>query len=184
MAAKTLLLLRHAKSSWDDDDLDDFDRPLAGRGREAAPRIGREMARHGWIPDLALVSPALRTRQTFALIALELSRPPEIVLDRAIYEAPAARILAVLRTVPEEAATLLVVGHNPGLEDLTKTLASRAGDPDALARLGEKFPTAALACLACDGAWSDLGPGKARLLAFVTPRLLGGDRGSIGPAGL
>ncbi|MBE0695045.1 MAG: histidine phosphatase family protein, partial [Aquamicrobium sp.] len=83
--ARTLLLLRHAKSSWDDPALDDFDRPLARRGREAAPRMGREMARRGWLPDLALVSSSLRTRQTWALVAPELPRDIPASFDDTIY---------------------------------------------------------------------------------------------------
>ena len=168
--ARTLLLLRHAKSSWDDPALDDFDRPLAGRGREAAPRMGREMARRGWLPDAALVSPALRTRQTWDLVAAELPHPVPAGFDRSIYEAPAARILAAIRATPDATQTLVVVGHNPDFETLAAQLASPASDAEAMARMRRKFPTAALARLTFEGGWAELGPGGAALADFVTPR--------------
>ena len=167
---KTLLLLRHAKSSWDDPSLADFDRPLAKRGREAAPRMAREMERRGWLPDLAMVSSALRTRQTWDLIAAELPRAVPVFFEETIYEAPAPRILAAIRAVPDNAATLVVVGHNPGFETLAEMLAGQGSEPEALARMRRKFPTAALARLTLDGGWADLGPGGARLTHFLTPR--------------
>lgn len=169
-AQKTLLLLRHAKSSWDDPGLDDFDRPLARRGREAAPHMGAEMVRRGWLPERALVSPSSRTRQTWELVAAELPAPVPAAFERAIYEAPAGRILDAIRETPEEVSALLAVGHNPGLEDLAAILAAPGSDADSLARLGEKFPTAALARLTFAGAWADLGPGGARLEALVRPK--------------
>ncbi|MCO5147559.1 MAG: histidine phosphatase family protein [Aquamicrobium sp.] len=167
---RTLLLLRHAKSSWDDPALDDFDRPLAKRGREAAPRMAREMARRSWLPDRALVSAALRTRQTWVLVEAELPRTVPAVLDRSIYEAPAGRILDAVRSTPAGAETLLVVGHNPGFEDLIALLAAPDSTPDAMEKVRRKFPTAGLARLAFAGAWADLGPGGARLTEFLTPR--------------
>lgn len=170
MTAKTLLLLRHAKSSWDDASLADFDRPLAARGREAAPLMGREMARRGWLPDAALISPALRTRQTWELVATELPKPPPPSFEPAIYEAPAARILAAIRKTPESNATLLVVGHNPGLEDLAALIAASDSDRDALARLERKFPTAAIARFTLREPWAALGRTGAALHDFLTPR--------------
>ena len=171
--AKTLLLLRHAKSSWDEPGLADFDRPLARRGREAAPRIGREMAKRSWLPDRALVSTARRTRQTWELAAAELPGEVPVSFEDSIYEAPAARILAAIRETPETAATLVVVGHNPGLEDLAVLLASPDSDREALARIGKKFPTAGLARFPFDGEWTGIGRGGARLTEFMTPRELG-----------
>ncbi len=168
--AKILLLLRHAKSSWDDPDLDDFDRPLAKRGREAAPRMGREIVRHGWLPDRALVSPALRTRQTWDLVAAELPQPVAAIFDRSIYEAPAAHILAAIRATPDAVGTLVVVGHNPGFEQLTAMLAGRESAPAAMAAVKRKFPTAGLARLAFESGWADLTPGGAMLTDFLTPR--------------
>lgn len=172
-AARTLLLLRHAKSNWDDAALDDFDRPLAGRGREAAPRMGREMARRGWLPEHAIVSPALRTRQTWQLVAAELPDPPQATFDASIYEAAPEAILSAIRRVPDTITTLLVVGHNPGLEDLAALLASPDSDAGAAERLKRKFPTAALARFDVAGEWPHLGAGDARLVDFVSPRELG-----------
>lgn len=171
-AGKTLLLLRHAKSSWDDPRLDDFDRPLARRGLKAAPRMGAEMVRRGWLPARALVSAALRTRQTWDLVAPQLPGAVPAAFDDTIYEAPPGRILAAIRRTPEDVASLVVVGHNPGLQDLATLLAASGSDPGALAALAEKFPTAALARLTFTGGWEDLGEGGARLEAFVTPRQL------------
>lgn len=167
---RTLLLLRHAKSSWDDAALDDFDRPLAKRGREAAPRMAREMARRGWLPDRALVSAALRTRQTWELVEAALPHTVPTLSDRSIYEAPAERILDAVRATPAGVETLLVVGHNPGFEDLISLLAAPGSAPEAVEKVERKFPTAGLARLAFADAWADLGPGGAALTDFLTPR--------------
>ncbi|TYR32843.1 histidine phosphatase family protein [Mesorhizobium microcysteis] len=170
MTAKTLLLMRHAKSDWADAALDDFDRPIAERGRLAAPLMGREIARRGWAPDAALVSSAIRTRQTWELVAAQLPRSVAVNYDRTIYEAPARRILDAVRKTPEAVTTLLVIGHNPGLEDLSVLLAGPESDRDALARLTGKFPTAGLACFAFGGPWARLERGGARLEAFIRPK--------------
>lgn len=173
MTERSLLLLRHAKSSWDDPSLDDFDRPLAKRGREAAPRIAHEMMRRSWQPDHAFISPALRTRQTWEVVAAAF--PDGISCDfvPAIYEAPPARILDAVRSAPDEAGCLLVVGHNPGLEELAALIASPESDDKAMARLSAKFPTAAIARFSFGGPWQALGPGTAMLEWFVTPKELG-----------
>lgn len=167
MGPRILLLLRHAKSSWDDPGLADFDRPLARRGREAAPRIASEMARRFWLPDAALVSAAARTRATWALAAGHLGDAPAS-FDADIYEAPAARILAAIRRTDDAVATLLVVGHNTGLQDLSQQIASSDSDDGALSGLTAKFPTAAVARFSFEGRWRDLT--GARLEAFVKVR--------------
>ncbi len=170
MTQRTLLLLRHAKSSWDDPELDDFDRPLAERGRRAAPRIAAEMTTRGWRPDAALVSAAVRTRQTWELVSAATEPGIAATFTDAIYEAPADRILDSIRLTPDNASALLVIGHNPGFETLARLLATPDSDTDALARLNRKFPTAALARFTFEGAWSDLG--KATLTDFLTPKEL------------
>lgn len=167
---KTLLLLRHAKSSWDDPVLADFDRPLAIRGRKAAPRMGRELERRGWRPDAVLVSTAKRTRQTWDLVAAELSAAPRPEFRGVLYDASAEQLLAELRQAPAAAKTLLLIGHNPGMEDLAQMLAGDGSDAQALERLREKFPTAALARLRFEGAWTDLGAGAARLSHCLGPK--------------
>lgn len=169
---KALLLLRHAKSSWDDPALADFDRPLARRGIDAAARMGREIARRGWFPDRALVSAARRTRDTWRILTDAWPAQPPADLRDDIYEAAPEAILAAIRDAPENAPTLLVVGHNPGLEDLSVLLAAADSQPRPLARLREKFPTGALARFECAGPWRDLSPGACRLTHFLTPKTL------------
>lgn len=168
---KQLLLLRHAKSSWDDPDLDDFDRPLAERGVKAARLMGRELSARDWLPELALVSSALRTRDTWRLVAAELAAHPPTAFAEALYDASAANILSQIHQVDASIGSLLVVGHNPGLENLAKQLAGPESDAKARKRLEEKFPTAALARFVFEGDWS--GMASARLTHCLWPKDLG-----------
>lgn len=169
-----LLLLRHAKSSWDDASLADFDRPLAPRGQRAAPLMGAEMAHRGWLPDLALVSPAQRTMQTWQLATAAWPRPlPATDYPHGLYAGSADAVLAEIQSSPSSARTLLVVAHNPGLEDLARELAGPGSDSEALHRMIEKFPSGALARFVLEGAWDWLGYGEARLTDFLRPRELG-----------
>ena len=168
-----LLLLRHAKSSWDDASLADFDRPLASRGREAAPLMGRELVRRGWLPELALVSPAARTRETWALVAAELAHSPPATFAELLYEASAETVLTEVRRTAKNVRVLLLIGHNPGLEDFARLLAGDGSDAKALARLHQKFPTAALARFKFQGTWAGLDAGAARLSHFFGPKDLG-----------
>lgn len=168
-----LLLLRHAKSSRDDSALDDFDRPLAPRGNRDAPHMGAEIVRRGWRPDLALVSTALRARQTWELASAAFPGLPETRYEQSLYMASARKILALLRTLPEAAATVIVTGHNPGMEELAAMLAGQDSAKKPLKQTIEKFPTAAIARLTFDGPWAELAPGSARLTDFTRP----GDRG-------
>jgi phosphohistidine phosphatase len=170
---KRLLLLRHAKSSWDDPALADFDRPLAPRGRKAAERMGRELAARNWLPQLALVSSAARTRETWGLVAAALSGSVSTDFPDALYDATAENILSEIQRTPKAVKTLLVLGHNPGLEDLARRLAGDNSEAKALQRLREKFPTAALARFDFDGKWAGLGFGGARLTHFLRPKDLG-----------
>ncbi|MER8922143.1 histidine phosphatase family protein [Mesorhizobium sp. M0802] len=165
-----LLLLRHAKSSWDDPALADFDRPLGPRGLKTAPLMGRELARRSWQPDLALVSPALRTRETWRLVSAELSASVTVEFAEALFEATAGDILAEVRRAISSAGCLVVLGHNPGLEDFARRLASPRSGVAALRKLEEKFPTAALARFVIDGDWADLGFGAARLTHCIKPK--------------
>ena len=167
---RQLLLLRHAKSSWGDLALDDFDRPLAQRGLDAAPSMGREIAGRGWIPQKALVSAALRTRDTWRLVSGEWAVRPEIEFSQAIYEASADDIFAEIRKTAKAVAALLVVGHNPGMEELAARLASGRSDTVVLDRLRAKFPTGALARFEFEGDWQHLKTGTARLTHFVRPK--------------
>jgi phosphohistidine phosphatase len=165
---RQLLLLRHAKSSWDNPALDDFNRPLTSRGCKAAKRMGRELAARGWVPQRALVSPAARTRATWELVAAELPGPASADFSDTLYEASAESILSVIRRTLEAAKTLLVLGHNPGLENLARGLAGENSEARALQRLREKFPTAALARFEFGGKWAELA--SARLTHFLRPK--------------
>lgn len=171
--AKTyrLMLLRHAKSAWPEG-VPDHDRPLGDRGRKAAPLVGAYMERKGMIPGLALVSTARRARETWVLVKDNLPPPIPARETRDIYEVAAPAILTAIRAVDPAIGNLLVVGHNPGMEDLAHLIAG-SGRQEALARMREKFPTAALAVFEFDGSsWEDLASGGCRLVDFVTPRQL------------
>jgi phosphohistidine phosphatase len=167
MAARQLLLLRHAKSSHDDPGLADHDRPLAGRGKRAAKAMSGYMSDHGLAPSLVLCSPALRARQTLERIAPALENPTDVRTEPALYEATANGLLERLRRIGDEVPSVMIVGHNPAIERLTLDLA--AAGPD-LAEVARKYPTGALAVLAFEGSWGDLDPDGARLVAFVKPR--------------
>ncbi|KAB1074690.1 SixA phosphatase family protein [Methylobacterium planeticum] len=174
---RRLILLRHAKSDRPAG-VADLERPLNPRGREAAPRMGAYLAAEGLVPDHVVVSPARRTRETWDLVEGALGAIPHASVD-AVYEAPASALHRVLRETPAEARSLLLVGHNPGLQDLALKLV-RSGPREAMARLRTGFPTAALAVIDFEAAaWSEIGWGEGRLERFVTPKDLG-DRDSGG----
>jgi phosphohistidine phosphatase len=172
---RRLMLLRHAKSDWSVGGQRDRDRALAVRGREAAPRIGAYMTQHGLKPDKALVSSARRARETWDLVAPAFGREVDVAYDDRLYEVGAKALLDPLREVPAAVHGLLVVGHNPGLQELANLLMA-SGDIDARQRLLEKFPTTALAVIDFPiDAWSALSPRSGRLDRFVTPRALHAD---------
>lgn len=154
----TLVLLRHAKSDWSGDQAD-LARPLAKRGRRQAPDAGRWLATHINGFDLAVVSPATRARSTWDLVAAELDTPPPTRIDDRVYAAPDRELLAVVRELPDDLRTVVLVGHNPGLEDLVSTLT------------GEPVPmrTAALAVVTVPGPWSTAGQQPAVLRAAGRP---------------
>ena len=168
MLLKQLLILRHAKSSWDDPALADFDRPLAPRGLKTAPLMGRELARRGWLPDLALVSPTLRTRDTWRLVAQELPKHVQAEFAEELYEAAPATILARVRQA--KATNLLVIGHNPGLQQFGLRLAGAGSDESVFKKIEAKFPTAALARFTLDEDWVDLDFRGARLTPCIRPK--------------
>jgi phosphohistidine phosphatase len=166
-----LLLLRHAKSGWPTG-VEDRDRPLNARGREAAPLIAAYMASENLLPDLAIVSAAVRTRETFGLIEQTLPCPSKI--DERIYLAAPGTMLAAIRETNADIRTLLLVGHNPGLHDLAVGLVGH-GDRYAFANLKDKMPTAALTVL--DFAvkdWKDVAMKGGRLDRYITPKSIGG----------
>jgi phosphohistidine phosphatase len=166
---RTLYLLRHAKSDRGDPDLSDIDRPLAPRGRRDAPAMAAYMREHDYRPDLILCSPATRTRETLALLQPVLGPDIRVEFDRKLYLGSPDLLLRRLRDVEETVPSVLVIGHNPGLERLAAALAPR-GDRRALARMREKYPTCGLAIIHLHiDRWeqSDLGAGT--LTAFMAP---------------
>jgi phosphohistidine phosphatase len=169
MKMKRLLFLRHAKSDWGDPGLDDFERPLAQRGIRACALIADHLARAGVVPDLVLCSAARRTRETLDLVKAALADSP-VLFEREIYVFEHHPLLARLRRLEASANTVMVIGHNPALEELSLSLAGPDSDAEALAAIRQKFPTGALADLTFAGPWSALAPGQARLSAFIRPR--------------
>ena len=130
----TVSLLRHAKSSWDDSSLDDYERPLNKRGEAAAPRMGAFMAQHGLAPDLVLCSSAVRARQTLELVLPHLADRPQVVYEDGFYLAAPSAMLARLQKVDAKARHVLIVGHDPGMQGLALELAGD-GDPALLQAL-------------------------------------------------
>jgi len=185
---RTLVLFRHAKSAWPD--VPDHDRPLARRGIRAAPVMGRWLREAGLVPGQVLCSTARRARETWQFAQAGLAASPPVTFDVRIYAAAPAALLALIREAPPATGTLLLIGHNPAIEDLARLLAAapgaagpgtagpRTGDShhSDLDRMRSKFPTAAIAVLRSGGTWHDLAPGRARLTAFVTPGDLGAER--------
>ena len=167
---KTLTLLRHAKSGWDDPVSRDFDRPLNPKGRRAAALIGRHLRSLNLAFDHVVASPAVRVGETIDEVVSGYGRTVAPVLDRRIYLASSATLLDVVRELPAEAERVLMVGHNPGLEDLVLMLVP--ADDGALRDVAEeKYPTATIAEMKLDiDDWDAVAPGGARLTRFVRPR--------------
>lgn len=171
---KRLLLLRHAKSSWSDPRQADFERPLNPRGRKACERLGPFLAEQVRPPALVLCSPALRTRETWERIAQATGWDAPVRHERSLYAASTVALRDLLSNLgdAEGAASMLIVGHNPALQDLAVSLIGR-GRADQIEKLTDKLPTGGLVEMEADfGAWANLTPGCARLLGFVTPRRL------------
>lgn len=160
---KTLILLRHAKSSWKDSTKEDFDRPLNGRGLKAAPEVGKFMRRQGLQPDLLLSSPAERARRTTALIIESAKLTAALRYDERIYEASVARLLEIVSQIEESVNVVLMVGHNPGLEELLEHLTGES----------QHMPTAALAQISLDiERWSKAREHSGHLDWLVKPKNL------------
>lgn len=162
---KRLFLLRHAKSSWEDPQPDDHDRPLASRGHTAAKLMAEHLRGTGIRPSLVLCSSARRARETLDELALE----GEVRIERELYAASAAQLLERLQRLPDAVESSMLIGHNPAIQTLAMSL---AGSGTQLARIQRKFPTGALAALTFAGDWRGLRPGSADLAAFVRPSQL------------
>ena len=167
---RTVILLRHGKSSWSDSTLADIDRPLAPRGERASRRIAKYIRRKRIRPTLVLCSPSLRTRQTLEAIEPSLGKGYSIELVPQLYAASERELLEQLQALPESVSSVMLIGHNPGLQNLALVLASRGAD---LPQLEEKFPTGVLATLVVHSeSWAGLSPGDAELVDYVVPRQL------------
>jgi phosphohistidine phosphatase len=168
---RTVILLRHGKSSWSDSTLADIDRPLAPRGERALRKLAKYIRRERIRPALVLCSSALRTRQTLEAVEASLGKRFVVEIVPQLYAASEQELLERLQALPEPVSSVMVIGHNPGLQDLALVLASRGA---YLPQLEEKFPTGALATLVVRSAsWSALRPGDAELVDYVVPRQLG-----------
>ncbi len=171
---KQLLLLRHAKSSWDDESLDDFHRPLNGRGRRSAKAMGTHLAAKGETFDLILASPAQRVVETLQGLAAGGWEAGLVQFDPAIYHASTRDLLEMVRAAPAKVQRLMLVGHNPVLGMLALQLSGEDGE-GLRAQVAENYPTGALAEIALDiASWNEAGPGSGRLVEFTVPRSLPG----------
>jgi phosphohistidine phosphatase len=170
---RTLLLMRHAKSGWDDPTLDDHERPINRRGTRDASRMARYMAGAGLIPDVVVCSDAVRTRATLTLLLAEWPGPaPAITYDANLYLAEPAGIMVAVGHLDAVAHRCLVLAHNPGIHALTLGLTG-SGDRKAVAGVATRFPTSALAVIDLDvDDWKAIKPGSGRLRAFVYPKVL------------
>ena len=168
--SRELLILRHAKSSWNSDAATDFDRPLSKRGRRDAPKVGRFLLAQDLVPDFVVSSPAERARQTVIGVCAEMGIGPEQVnWDSRIYHGYAGSLLSVLNDSPDEAKRVLIAGHNPGLEILLQNLCNhKVPMPDDY----KLMPTAAVAHLEILSEWKDLEGGLARLVSLTRARSL------------
>jgi phosphohistidine phosphatase len=178
---KTLTLLRHAKSTWDDPIARDFDRPLNPRGRRAACAVGREMKALGLAYDMALASPARRVAETLEEVQQAFG-PLPLTWEQRIYLASTETLMELVRTTDDSAGRLLLVGHNPGLENLALLLTREEGGP-LRGEVEIKYPTGTLAEIGLPvDRWGEVSPGRGTLARFIRPRdldpELGPDRDS------
>lgn len=166
---RTLTLLRHAKSSWDDPVQRDFDRPVNQKGLRAARTMGEHCRREGLVWDHVISSPAVRCIETLDGFWSGYGKTLKPAWERRVYLASCVTLLDIVNEAPAEAEHVLLVGHNPGLEDLVLMLVPDDGDA-IRDTLEAKFPTASVATMNFDGPWSELAARKARLKRFVRPR--------------
>ena len=167
---KRLFVLRHAKSSWDDPGLEDHDRPLASRGRRACKVMAEHLRTNAIEPDLVLCSSARRTRETLEGVA----PTGQHMIESELFSASTGDLVDRLHRVPDDIGSVMLIGHNPEVQMLALRLARNDGASAERGALERKFPTGALATLTFECAWSELGPGAARLTAFITPKELNG----------
>lgn len=169
----TLMLLRHAKSDWDDPKMDDHDRPLSDRGRNDAPRMGKYLRSEKLELALVVCSTSVRTRETWDLVAPELKTKPKVRFERGVYLAAWPSLLTLVQQTPATVPSLMMIGHNPGFEQLAAVLSAPPRNTEERERqtsMAKKFPTCALAVLEFDGAWRDVKEGSGMLTDFTRPK--------------
>ncbi len=177
MATRRLVLIRHAKAAATG--ADDSQRPLAERGGTDAPAIGGWLAERALVPDRVVVSTARRAVQTWELAAAALSSAPEPALDERLYGNTVDYLLEVIHETPADVHTLVLVGHNPSIEELAAALDDGGGDATASRQMAQKYPTSAVAVFAMASPWAEADTGAGRLTGFSVPRGgEGSDRGS------
>jgi phosphohistidine phosphatase len=160
---RTLYLLRHAKSSWKDTSLRDFDRPLKGRGRDAAKQIGKRLGDEKLQPEFVVCSPAARTRETADVVLKHAHLKVDVTFEERIYEASLRDLLQVVADIPDDKQVAMMIGHNPGFEELVSFLSGEH----------RRMPTCALAKIRLDVAsWKDVRAGEGTLEWFITPKEL------------
>jgi phosphohistidine phosphatase len=168
--ARRLILLRHAKSAWPD--VPDHERPLGPRGRRDAPAAGRWLRKTGRVPDHVVCSTARRARDTWELAQEKLRADPRVTFEPRVYGASSAELLRLVGDEQPETGTLMIVGHDPAMQQLTMELAGTEPGrrpEEVLGEVAVKFPTASIAVLEFSGDWPQLRPGRARLADFATP---------------
>jgi phosphohistidine phosphatase len=168
VASRRLLVVRHAKSAWPAG-VPDRLRPLGPRGLRDAPRMGQRIRELVGAVDVVVVSPTQRTQETWALINEELGHTGPVLTDARVYDAWGAHMLDLVRELPQDAGTVMILGHEPGVSELVLNLAGSARD-DLRDRVATKFPTCAVALLRAELAWADFTPGCAALETFTTPK--------------
>src|SRR4051794_20099596 len=168
VGSRTLLAVRHAKSSWEFD-VEDHDRPLSGRGRRDADALGQLLVQRSLRPDLVLCSTAARTRETWDRAQAAGASAGEVRLVRAIYNAWVPELVRLVRGTPEEVSTLLILGHAPGIPDLVEHICVRADSPD-WSQLDQKYPTSGLAVITVPSPWREVGNSSGKLISFAIPR--------------
>ncbi len=168
---RRLMLLRHAKSDWPEG-VDDHERPLAKRGKQASPLMGIYMAEEGLLPDLVITSTARRARETWELVRAAFARDIAQNREPRFYDAPALNIMDIIKKTRPDVHVLLLVGHNPGFHELALRFIGEARQSDLL-RLQQKYPTAGLVVIDFDvESWTDIGEDLGQLQRFVTPKSL------------
>jgi phosphohistidine phosphatase len=168
VASRKLLVVRHAKSAWPAG-VPDRLRLLGPRGLRDAPRLGQRIRELVGTVDVVVLSPSQRTQETWALMNAELGHAGDVVIDPRVYDAWGAHMLDLVRELPPDARTVMILGHEPGVSELVLSLGGTARDGlrDLVAI---KFPTCAVALLSADRSWADFEPGCATLETFTTPK--------------